>query len=197
MAKTYYEGIMFDSDLEINYYKHLKAQNLTFMYHPKVSIQITKNNVYTPDFIVEYEDRVEIIETKGYNQYSFKNDNLIHNLMENKSEWELYAYVQDNGIVVGDRKVIYKKIKFSKEFGWVDFNFKNPNTLANKRKEKIIVLESENKALIKKHRDIERYFSYLRKEKLTKDQKIWLENFEIENQLNDLYEQYWRGVKNV
>ena len=35
------------------------------------------------------------------------------------------------------KNIKYRKIKYMSKFGWVDFSFKNPNTIANKRKMKL------------------------------------------------------------
>ena len=60
---------------------------------------------------------------------------------------------------------------------FVDWDFKNPNTLANKRKEKIIEQKDEIKELRDFKKDAERYFRYHLKivdnEKLTKPQCEW------------------------
>ena len=76
--KIEYDGIKFDSELEVDYYKRLiemqkSAELEGFIYHPSIPITITGKNSYTPDFVVMYRDRIEIIETKGYNQFSFMN----------------------------------------------------------------------------------------------------------------------------
>ena len=160
--KIPYNGIKFDSELEVEYYKYLeelydKKIVYDFTYHPKIPIQITDKNTYTPDFIVGYEDRIEIIETKGFNQFSYMRDNMVHNVMLNKSEEELREWLAQNNIL-WKGKIEYKKIKYMKQFGWVEFNFKNPNTLANKRKEKINLLEQELKELRLFKKDTSRYF---------------------------------------
>ena len=196
MPKVKYNDITFDSELEVEYYKYLKEEHdkgvvLDFIYHPKHPIQITKNNSYTPDFCVVYADRIEIVETKGYSQYSYMKDNMIHNIMLQKSEDELREWVLTNraGLYVLDtmyfknpnRKVIYRKVKYLKAYGFVDWDFKNPNTIANKRKEKINDLSTEIKALRDFKKDAERYFRYhikvVQNEKLTKPQKEWYYNY--------------------
>lgn len=188
--KIHYDNITFDSELEVNYYKHLKEQDLKFIYHPKKPIHINSKNTYTPDFIVFYDDRVEIVESKGYSQFSFMKDNMIHNVMLEKTNDDLVDFLIENGIleeeIIG-KDVVYKKIKYLKTFGWVDFDFKNPNTLSNNRKNKIIELEKELKDLYNYKKDIERYFNYIRNinnnKKLTKQQREWKYNFEKENDL--------------
>ena len=184
MPKVKYEGLTFDSDLEVEYYKYLKENSLYSVYHPKVPIQITKGNKYTPDFVVWYSDRVEVVETKGYSQYSYMKDNMIHNLMLQKTESDLKLWLNENGYRTNGLPVYYRKIKFLKAYGFVDWDFKNPNTIANKRKEKITNLNSELKDLKDFKKDAERYFSYLKKlhnnEKLTKSQAAWMLEYEKE-----------------
>ena len=92
MPKVEYNDITFDSELEVEYYKYLKelqrkGEVVTFSYHPAVPIRITNNNRYTPDFVVFYwNKRIEIVETKGYSQYSYMKDNMIHSIMQSKTE---------------------------------------------------------------------------------------------------------------
>lgn len=188
MAKVIYNDIKFDSELEVEYYKYINAKKLIFNYHPNTPIKLNSKNTYTPDFIVMYDDRVEIIETKGYSQFSFMKDNMIHNLMLEKTVDELTNFVIANGFKeewLKGKDIVYRKIKFLQSHGWVDFDFKNPNTIANKRKQKITELEAENKELKEYKKKAERYFSYCKKIaqriKLTKPQQEWMKNFEKEN----------------
>ena len=191
MAKVKYNDVTFDSELEVEYYKYLqelyeKGLIRAFFYHPAVPIKITKNNTYTPDFVVFYPVRIEIVEVKGYNPYSKKRDDMIHQVMLAKTEQELRDWLNENYDAVYDNKlkvnlncfrVVYRKIKNLKAYGFVDWDFKNPNTIANKRKEKINDLSTEIKALRDFKKDAERYFRYhikvVQNEKLTKPQKEW------------------------
>ena len=134
-----------------------------------------------------YDDRIEIVETKGFNPYSKMKDDMIHNIMLQKTEDELREWVLTNraGLYVLDtmyfknpsRKVIYRKIKHLQAYGFVDWDFKNPNTIANKRKEKINEQSIEIKDLRDFKKNAERYFRYhlkiVNNEKLTKPQKEW------------------------
>lgn len=184
MAKVNYDGITFDSELEVEYYKYLIEKQITgeivqFIYHPRVPIKITKNNSYTPDFIVIYSNHnIEIIETKGYNPYSKMRDDMTHNIMLQKSSDELSQWLCNNGIVPTVNSLVrYCKVKYLKAYGFVGYDFKNPNTLANKRKEKIQEQSSEIKELKEFKKDAERYFRYhlkiVKNEKLTKPQREW------------------------
>ena len=196
MPKVEYDNIKFDSELEVDYYKHLrelekKGEVLDFIYHPNQIPELVGRRSYTPDFIVLYNDRIEIIETKGYNPYSKMIDDQIHNVMLSKTKYFLSSYVCDNlsrtavnrkkwntwDSLVNDDKVIYKKIKYLKAYGFVDYDFKNPNTIANKRKEKINEQKDEIKELKDFKKDAERYFRYHLKvvynKKLTKAQREW------------------------
>ena len=196
MPKVKYDDITFDSELEVEYYKYLvelyeKGVISAFYYHPAIPIKITKNNTYTPDFVVFYMDnKIEIVETKGYNPYSKMRDDMIHQVMQSKPEQELRDWLNKNYDSVYDNKfqlkfnnysVVYRKVKYLKAYGFVDWDFKNPNTIANKRKEKINDLSSEIKELRDFKKEAERYFRYhlkiVNNEKLTKPQKEWYYNY--------------------
>ena len=186
MPKVKYGDITFDSELEVEYYKYLEEKLLYFVYHPKIGIEVTKNNKYYPDFVVYYSDRCEIVEVKGYNPYSKMRDDIIHQVMLAKSEQELRDWLNENygaeyngmfKVNLNSFRVVYRKVKYLKAYGFVDWDFKNPNTIANKRKEKINDLSTEIKALRDFKKDAERYFRYhikvVQNEKLTKPQKEW------------------------
>ena len=199
MGKVKFDGIQFDSELEVEYYKLLvekqnKGEIKFFSYHPSVPIKITKNNYYTPDFVVfDNNSRVEIIETKGYNPYSKMRDDMIHQVMLGKPEQELRDWLNENYDAIYDNRiqvnfnsfrVSYKKIKYLKAYGFVDWDFKNPNTIANKRKAKINEQKDEIKELKDFKKNAERYFTYYVKlknmGKLTKPQREWYINYEKE-----------------
>lgn len=179
MGKVNYNGITFDSELEVEYYKYLDSRNdiLRFKYHPKQIPNFVGKRSYTPDFIVQYQDHWEIVECKGYNPYSKMIDDQIHNVMLSKSEQWLREYIQYNGYYCLDVPVKYVKVKYLKAYGFVDWDFKNPNTLANQRKEKILSQKEEIKELKDFKKNAERYFGYhlkiVNNEKLTKSQKEW------------------------
>ena len=210
MPKVKYDDITFDSELEVEYYKYLvelyaKGVITSFYYHPAIPIKITKNNSYTPDFVVFYLDRrIEIVETKGYNPYSKMRDDMIHQVMLSKPEQELRDWLNKNYDSVYDNKfklkfnnyrVVYRKVKYLKAYGFVDWDFKNPNTIANKRKEKINDLSSEIKELRDFKKEAERYFRYhlkiVNNEKLTKPQKEWYYNY-----MKKLREEYGNNETN-
>lgn len=196
MPKVKYGDITFDSELEVEYYKCLdelwhKGEVLEILYHPKAIENLVGKRSYTPDFCVLYADRIEIVETKGYNPYSKMIDDQIHNVMLSKNQWFLANYVagtrmywtrfEDWDRNIKNGNVFYKKLKYLKAYGFVDWDFKNPNTIANKRKEKINDLSTEIKALRDFKKDAERYFRYhlkiVQNEKLTKPQKEWYYNY--------------------
>ena len=187
MPKVKYNGITFDSELEVEYYKYLMANHdvVDFTYHPKQPIAVTKGNNYYPDFVVYYSDmkdylRCEIVECKGYSQYSFMKDNMIHNIMLSKTEQELKHWLETNGLD-STCPVKYVKIKYLKAYGFVDWDFKNPNTIANKRKAKINDLSQELKELKDFKKNALRFFNYWSKpHKLTKKQKEWFDKYVLE-----------------
>lgn len=183
MAKVNYDGKTFDSELEVEYYKYLEERTdiLRFIYHPKQIPNFVGKRSYTPDFIVQYQDHWEIVECKGYNPYSKMIDDQIHTIMQQKDETWLRSYIQFNGYYCIDIPVKYVKVKYLKAYGFVDWDFKNPNTIANKRKAKIEEQSSEIKDLREFKKNAERYFKYhlkiVKKEKLTKTQKEWYCNY--------------------
>ena len=162
MPKVKYDNITFDSDLEVEYYKYLqelkaKCEVLNFYYHPNAIQNLVGKRSYTPDFLVAYPDRIEIVECKGYNPYSKMIDDQIHNVMLSKNEYFLKSYICDvkaKNIQFfcskewdTEKQVIYRKVKYLKAYGFVDWDFKNPNTISNQRKVKIQEFEKELKDL--------------------------------------------------
>jgi hypothetical protein len=99
--------------------------------------------------------------------------------MRAKSEQELREYLDSISIPSNNKKVEYHKIKYLKKYGWVDFKFKNPNSLSKQRKEKIDKLTKENKNLSRMAQEYARIKSYLNKidnqEKLNKSQLQYLQ----------------------
>ncbi len=187
MPKITHNGVTYDSQLEVDYAEYLKelvanGKVLTYLYHPMSIPNLVGKRSYTPDFLVVYSDnRIEVVETKGFNQFSYMVDNQIHYAMKNLSKDYLKEYVEENGFSTRDKEVVYRKVKYLKSHGWVDFEWKNPNTLANNRKSKIEALEKENKTLKKELKDFERFFSYYVKmgkyKDLTKAQAQWFNDF--------------------
>lgn len=193
MPKVRYNNITLDSELEVEYYKYLKENNIRFIYQNEyknnpIKINLGRRKTYTPDFIVFDDDNkiIKIIELKGYAKWSANEDNNIMDFMKNKVatdkdfliEWLVQLDIDTRGW-----DIEYSRLKHLKAYGFVDFNFKNPNTISNQRKNKIIELQSQLKELELYKKNVERYFSYLRKDKLTKQQQEWKLNFERENNL--------------
>lgn len=189
MAKVEYEGTTFDSEWEKDYYIYLKEElKAEFIkYHPEPIFDLVARKKYTPDFIYCKEDTISVVEVKGgYNPYANHfQDDMIHKEMKAKDYRWLYNYFWKNGIKFthsedGYYDLKYEKVKKLKK-GWVDYDFKNPNTIANKRKEKINDLSTEIKELRDFKKEAERYFRYhlkiVNNEKLTKPQKEWYYNY--------------------
>ena len=192
MGKLFYKNIAFDSELEVNYYKELEQKKITgevvkFIYHPHQIPNLVGKRSYTPDFIVDYGNKIEIVETKGYNPYSKMIDDAIHATMQSKSEDWLIHYLVDEGcyylfeLIQNNVKVSYRKLKYLQAYGFVDWDFKNPNTVANKRKEKINRLSTEISDFKTFKKNADRFFTYFVKikknGKLTKQQLEWYNNF--------------------
>ena len=198
MAKVEYAGIEFDSQLEVDYYKLLvdgmeNGSILWFTYHPSKIPNLVGKRSYTPDFVVLSKNCAMIVETKGYNSYSYRIDDAIHQTMLGKDKKWIYNYIFNelplqwvnyflDKITVDE--VGYRKIKYLQSYGFVDWDFKNPNTLANKRKEKILSQKDEIKELKEFKKNAERYFTYYVKlknmGKLSKAQREWYINYEKE-----------------
>lgn len=204
MPQVNYLGITFDSELEVEYYKHLqdlyvKGEIVDFNYHPDSIPNLIGKRSYKPDFLVLYKDHIEVIETKGYNPYSKRIDDQIHNVMLSKTpEWlggyvirnignnvQLYApKFEEWESLAMNKKVVYRKIKHLNSIGFVDWDFKNPNTQINKARNKIKTQKEELKELKEFKKNALRYWSYkfkqACKEKLTKKQAEWLECYGAE-----------------
>lgn len=185
--KINYDNIEFDSELEVNFYKYLKENNANFCYQDKIKrpidIRLGRRKTYMPDFLVYDDDlkKITIIEMKGYAKWSANEDNNISDFMTNKVETDkdfLIDWLKENGLYKKGYDVWYKRLKFLKSVGFVDYKYKNPNSLLNKRKEKIKTLENENKELKEKVKNYEKYCMYLKKDKLNKKQTLWCIEFE-------------------
>ena len=181
MAKVEYMGITFDSEWEKDYYIYLKEElKADFIkYHPEPIYDLVARKQYTPDFIYIKDNIISVVEVKGnYNPFANHfQDDMIHKEMKAKDRNWLERYFFKNGIVVKDTDILkYEKVKKLKQ-GWVDYDFKNPNTIANKRKEKINEQSLEIKDLRDFKKNAERYFRYhlkiVNNEKLTKVQREW------------------------
>lgn len=193
--KVNYNGMTFDSELEMNFWIYLNELAMPFMYQDKfrktpIQINLGRRKTYVPDFIVVdvAKKTFRIIELKGYAKWTANEDNNIMDFMKNKvltDKQFLIEWLTEIGVYEEGWDVDYQRLKHLKGVGFVDYNYKNPNTIANKRKQKITELESENKDLREYKKNAERYFSYCKKIaqriKLTKPQQEWMKKFEKEN----------------
>lgn len=180
MAKVSYDSITFDSQLEVDYYKHLKEQGYSFInkgileyrknrqcntsvvdkkcffFHLQIPIQLA-GTTYTPDFVLVENGEFTIVETKGYNQFSAMRDAIIHNQMKDLTPQYLRSWLDKNGLISKGQsfcaKVKYQKIKYLKAHGFVDFHWKNPNSLAKSRKRKLDEKAAETKQLKLDHKN--------------------------------------------
>lgn len=197
MPKIKYDDIIFDSELEVKYYEYLKETGYKFMYQNEyknnpIKINLGRRRTYTPDFIVfdEINKVIVITELKGYAKWTANEDNNIMDFMKNKVATDkdfLIEWLCELNIDTRGYDIEYIRLKYLKAYGFVDYNFKNPNTIANQRKNKIIDLEKELKELNLFKKNTLRYFEYLKKInnniKLTKPQNEWLKKFESENNI--------------
>ncbi len=186
VSKIYYDNLSFDSEWEKEYYIYLrdvvKAEGI---WRDLVAIKgLMGRDKYTPDFIYLKDKVFHIVEVKGnYNPYANHfQDDMIHREMKTKNQQFLRYYVANNGIsTYFDNTFVYEKIKKLKAHGWVDYEWKNPNTLSNQRKAKITELEQSMKEINKRLKDYERFVDYVLKiqdgQKLTKQQREWYMNF--------------------
>ena len=191
MARVTFDNITFDSEWEKDYYIYLKEELKAddIIYHPEPIYDLVARKQYTPDFIYTKwsTNTISVVEVKGnYNPFANHfQDDMIHKEMKAKDYRWLYNYFWKNGIILKQPdneayNLKYEKVKKLKQ-GWVDYDFKNPNTIANKRKEKINEQSTEIKALSDFKKNAERYFRYhlkiVNNEKLTKPQREWYTNY--------------------
>ena len=185
MGKVEFEGVVYDSEWEKDYYIYLRDElKADFIkYHPEPIYDLVARTQYTPDFIYVKDDTISVVEVKGsYNPYANHfQDDMIHKEMKAKNYRWLYNYFWKNGINCthsedGYYDLKYEKVKKLKQ-GWVDYDYKNSNTLANQRKQKIDEQKDEIKELKEFKKNAERYFTYYVKlvnmGKLTKPQREW------------------------
>ncbi len=190
MAKVKYDGITFDSEWEKDYYIHLKDEvKADFIkYHPEPIFDLMARKQYTPDFIYVKDDTISVVEVKGnYNPFANHfQDEMIHKEMKAKNYRWLYNYFYKNNIKFshpedGYYDLKYEKVKYLQAHGWVDYDWKNPNTRVNQQKAKINDLSAELKELKEFKKNALRYFGYSLKlitgKKLTKSQAAWQNNY--------------------
>lgn len=186
MPKIKYEDKTFDSQLEIDYFKFkTELKDCELHYHHSYPIELdfmTKG--YTIDFIEIYRGKkiIKLVETKGYNQFSFRVDQMIHNGMnkliktENGQKFFHKWLIKNNFLGYDDYTVEYRKIKYLKKEGFVDFSFKSP-TMKDHWKAKCLAAEATLKLKNQDIKDVNRYFNYLQKDKLTKKQREWFVDY--------------------
>lgn len=198
MPKVRYDNITFDSELEVNYYQYLMENNIRFLYQDQyktkpIKINLGRRKTYVPDFIVFDDENkiVTIIEMKGYAKWTANEDNNIMDFMKNKVAYDrdfLIDWLVSLDLDICGYDIEYQRLKHLKGIGFVDYNYKNPNSRVNVLKRNKLELEQELKKLNLYKKNCERYFSYLRQvnhngKKLTKSQLEWKYNFEMENDL--------------
>lgn len=200
MSKVFYNGLSFDSEWEKGFYLHLindlKINENDIWRNIEPITDLMARKKYTPDFI--YYDKgtktFHIVEVKGnYNPFANHfQDDMIHKEMKAKDQMDLRLYVQSNGIeTYFDDHFIYEKVKLLKAYGWVDYEWKNPNNRVSQQKAKINDLSVELKELKEFKKNMLRYLTYHKKivenQKLTKSQKEWYYNYV--NEINKLLEE--------
>lgn len=182
MPKVKYDNITFDSELEVNYYKHLIEKGTKFIYHLPHPIELDfMERGYTPDFIEFYpvweSDMLDcvIVETKGYNQFSARMDSVIHNAMNKITKTKndmLREWLSKNDVDVNKiRNITYQKTKYLKAHGFVDFKFKPPGH-KDAWKNRALIAEEELKIVNKNLKKALRLIELADKVKLTKSETV-------------------------
>lgn len=189
MAKITYNGITFDSEWEKDYYLYLmndlKINENNIWRNIKPFTDLMARKKYTPDMIYynKTEKKFYIVEIKGnYNPFANHfQDDMIHKEMKAKTQDELRHYIIENGIeTYFDDTFQYIKLKYLKAHGWVDYDWKNPNTRVSQQKAKINEQKDEIKELKEYKKMTERWLKYHFKlvsgGKLTKQQFEWYQS---------------------
>ncbi|MCR5786466.1 MAG: hypothetical protein K6G28_02035 [Acholeplasmatales bacterium] len=194
MSKAYYNNLTFDSEWEKDYYLHLlndlKINENNIWRNIKPFTDLMARKKYTPDMIYYNKDEKKfyIVEIKGnYNPFANHfQDEMIHKEMKAKTQDELRHYVIENGIeTYFDDTFQYIKIKYLKAHGWVDYDWKNPNTRVSQQKAKINDLSVELKELKAFKKDTIRYWKLFIKsiaepKKVTKSQEEFMDKYSKE-----------------
>lgn len=188
-----YNGIMFDSDQEIMYYQLLKQNGTSFFYQDRykktpLRINLGRRKTYVPDFVIWKDQEFKIIELKGWSKWSGNEDNAIMDFMKNKvltDQTFLKNWLKEIGFptpMVNMAEVKYQRLKYLKGLGFVDYDFKNPNSLINQKRRKVKEQQDEIKQLKAENKLLRRYYELSIKDSLNKSQMARLE--EIKAKLN-------------
>lgn len=178
MEKTY-DGKKFKSTKDLIYYKELlENDNVLTIYMNIKEPLIKKYGNYTPTFIVEYKTHYELVDIVLYTSPSKSKTILIMNEIAQKSSLELEEYISSALGYKCEKRVIYRKLRYIKSLGFVNFDYDYREEKKQKQKQEIKSIYEEVKTLRAKVREYERFITLMNKgDKLRRDEKRWLNEF--------------------
>lgn len=178
MEKTY-DGKKFKSTKDLIYYKELLENDdvLTIYMNIKEPL-IKKYGNYTPTFIVEYKTHYELVDIVLYTSPTKSKTILILNEIAQKSPLELEEYISSALGYKCDKRVIYRKLRYVKSLGFVNYDYDYREEKKRKQKQEIKSIYEEVKILRAKVREYEKFINLMNKgDKLRRDEKRWLNEF--------------------
>lgn len=174
-----YNGIEFSSQIGLSYYKEMLEKDFVLTIYTNIKYPLSKKyGGYYPMFIIEYNNHYEIIDVRSYANSSNSKAVTISNEIKEKTPQELRDYVSNNiGFECG-KPCIYRKLRYIKTLGFVDFNFNANEAKKEKKKEEDKTLREELKELRAKVREFDKFINLMNKgDKLKRDEKRWLNEF--------------------
>ena len=178
MEKTY-DGKKFKSTKDLIYYKELlENDNVLTIYMNIKEPLIKKYGGYTPTFIVEYKTHYELVDIVLYTSPSKSKTILILNEIAQKSSLELEEYISTALGYKCEKRVIYRKLRYIKSLGFVNFDYDYREEKKQKQKQEIKSIYEEVKSLRAQVREYEKFINLMNKgDKLRRDEKRWLNDF--------------------
>lgn len=174
-----YNGIEFKSEKDLLYYKELLDNDEVLTIYTQIKEPLIKKyGGYKPTFIVEYKTHYELVDIVIYTSATKSKTILMLNEIAQKSLLELQEYISTALGYKCEKRVIYRKLRYIKSLGFVNFDYDYREDKKLKQKQEIKSIYEEVKSLRAKVREYERFITLMNKgNKLRRDEKRWLNEF--------------------
>lgn len=176
---NYYDGYKFSSHNDLLYYKELeKKDNILAIYYNVNKPLFEKPYKYTPKFIVIYDKYIEMVDIKNYSEANSPKSLVIAREIAKFKVYDFQKYISSIINKNTKKQVIYKKLCYINNVGFVDESYDIKKDKEDKIKEENIFLHQENKKLKKELADYEKFISLLnRRDEIRRDEERWLIDF--------------------